>query len=246
MNRIIFLIALATLAISCSADSDSTTFNDQGTGQGGSLARFIIVEDYLYTVDEESLHVFDIHQAEAPVKVNSQYIGFGIETIYSFENTLFLGSQLGMYIYGLDDPTSPQLLSEANHLRSCDPVVSNYNYTFVSLHTNATCQGQLNQLEVYETSDLTHPVLLGTMPFERPIGMGIYQDYLILSDLDKIRFLDITNPRSIHVVYQITADTYDVIVRGHQLFAIGPEEIIQFDLDPAQISNTTMISRLTY
>jgi hypothetical protein len=36
-------------------------------GQGGSLARFKIVEDYLYAVDSHSINIFDINNLETPL-----------------------------------------------------------------------------------------------------------------------------------------------------------------------------------
>lgn len=247
MRKIIYLFILSTIVLSCSADSESANFAvGDNTGQGGSLARFIIVGDYLYTVDEQSINVFDISDVQNVVKVNDVYVGFGIETIYSFENTLFLGSSLGMYIYGLDDPALPELLSNATHLRSCDPVVSNFNYTFVTLHSTATCDGLLNQLEVYDTTDLLNPILLNTIQFDRPIGMGIYNNFLIMSDLNTIRFLDITDPRFPQEIHTIAVDSYDVIVRGNELFVIGENTVHQYELDATDITATTELSVLNY
>ena len=46
---------------SCESDSTDTFTTDAGqTGQSGSLARFTILDDYLYTVDDQDLNVFNI------------------------------------------------------------------------------------------------------------------------------------------------------------------------------------------
>ena len=37
-----------------------TTASAESTGQGGSLARFKIVKDYLYAVDSHNINIFDI------------------------------------------------------------------------------------------------------------------------------------------------------------------------------------------
>lgn len=57
--------------------------NASGTGQGGSLARFKIVEDFLYAVDSHTINVFDISNLEAPVAGDDVFAGFDIETIFN-------------------------------------------------------------------------------------------------------------------------------------------------------------------
>ena len=59
--------------------------NDAGNvGQGGSLARFKIVGDYLYAVDSHNINVFDISDLENPADLDDVYAGFDIETIFLF------------------------------------------------------------------------------------------------------------------------------------------------------------------
>src|SRR5690606_15073202 len=50
-----------------------------GTGQGGSLARFKIVEDYLYAVDSHNINVFNISDLDNPQALEDVYAGFDIE-----------------------------------------------------------------------------------------------------------------------------------------------------------------------
>lgn len=95
MKKIV-IIVLVVLLSACSSDS-----SDRGNitdGQGGSLARFTLSGNYLYTVGEESLSVFDVSNTENPVFKGNTYIGFNIETLFGLGDKLFVGSQLGMYI----------------------------------------------------------------------------------------------------------------------------------------------------
>jgi len=59
------------------------------TGQGGSMARFKIVNSYLYAVDSHLIHIFDIDNLDAPNKLDSVFAGFDIETIFSQNQYLF-------------------------------------------------------------------------------------------------------------------------------------------------------------
>ncbi|MBT8394605.1 MAG: hypothetical protein KJN66_07110, partial [Bacteroidia bacterium] len=82
------------------------------TGTGGSLARFQIVDDYLYTVGIYEMAIFNISNLEQPVLANTQYSGWNIETMFQADGYLYLGATNGMYIYSLDNPSSPEFISE--------------------------------------------------------------------------------------------------------------------------------------
>lgn len=58
------------------------------SGTGGSMARFNIGGDHLYTVGNSSLHVFDISSLDNPVKLNTSHVGWQIETIFNKEGYL--------------------------------------------------------------------------------------------------------------------------------------------------------------
>ena len=75
----------------CGSDNGSDTSgpNSEGSGKGGSMAVFALKGNYLYTVDNQSLHVFQISSTENPVKVNDVTIGRDIETIYSLGDLMF-------------------------------------------------------------------------------------------------------------------------------------------------------------
>src|SRR6202008_53438 len=99
MNRfklyILGIIAIAAFLSACSKDSaESSTRSD--TGVAGSTARFVVVNDRLYTVDNEKLHIFDVSTPSSPVEVQqsdlqSQLNGSRIETIFAKGNILFIG-----------------------------------------------------------------------------------------------------------------------------------------------------------
>ncbi len=56
-----------------------------GTGIAGSMSRFAIYHDNLYTVMNNQLGIFDL-LGEAPAKVGQDmYIGFNVETIFSYK-----------------------------------------------------------------------------------------------------------------------------------------------------------------
>lgn len=244
MKKLLLLLILSILA-GCNAESDSAAI-DSGDGTGGSLARFSLAGDYLYTVDDQSLRIFDISDPAIPTFSGEKFIGFDIETLYSLDQYLFVGSRLGMYIYDISDPKFPLQLSKVEHVRSCDPVVSSGDYTYVTLHTNAACFGNVNQLEIYDTKDPLRPELLITLTLDRPIGLGLYGNYLFVTDKDVVRIFDVTNPAQPNLVGGIEEDAFDLIIRNNDLFLIGDTGLAQYELNPEVIEEYEFKSRIVF
>jgi len=122
-----------------SAGAESTT------GTGGSLARFQIVDNYLYTVGNYEMAIFNIQNLAEPVLSNTQYAGWNIETMFQAEGYLYLGSTNGMYIYNLVNPSSPEFVSDFTHWEGCDPVVVDGDYAYLTLRGGNLC-GQLESV----------------------------------------------------------------------------------------------------
>lgn len=249
MKKII-LFCLIVIAASCSSDSNSSSTNSAdsgGDGMGGSLARFALAGNYLYTVGEESLSVFEITNPNQPIFKGSTYIGFDIETLFALNDKLYVGSRLGMFIYDISAPENPLQLAEVSHIRSCDPVVSSGDFTYVTLHTNAACQGNINQLEIYKTENPLYPELLTTVQMNQPIGLGLYGNYLLVADLNVVRVLDVSEPQYPNFVSSIPVAGFDLIIRENELFVIGEEQLTQYELGVFNDEFTfTEISEITF
>ena len=231
MKKYFYMILTSFIAFSCSTEdsdnfSSSTSDND---GQGGSLATFALKGDYLYTVDNTDLTVFNITDIKDPVQVNTIPIGFNIETLFSYKNYLYIGSRNGMFIYGLTNPEFPEKLSQVEHFTACDPVIANNTHAFVTLHSNAICGTAVNLLEIYDITTITDPILINSRNLTSPKGLGLYEDYLIVSD-DEIKIFDISNPENSTLVTSINQNAFDVIISGDLLIAIGETGLYQYKL----------------
>ena len=186
MNKNLFyLLIIPFFFVQC--EKDSASFSSKGgiTGQGGSLARFAIAGNYLYSVDENQLKVFDITSSANPVLKNTQDVGFSIETIFPLNDKLFIGSTSEVYIYSITDPANPKKLSSAispQVLRRCDPVVAKDTVAFATLRTNGPCGGIQSVLAVYNIKDITNPVQVSTYPVFEPYGLGYKNDVLYVCD----------------------------------------------------------------
>jgi hypothetical protein len=154
-------------------------------GQGGSLARFTIVGNYLYTVDKENLKVFEIFNPANPVLKSNISVGFEIETIYPFKDKLFIGSTSVVHIFSITDPANPQKLSEAispNVIRRCDPVVAKDTVAYATLRANGPCGGTGSILAVYDIKNITTPIQRSFITVSEPYGLGYSGDVLYVCD----------------------------------------------------------------
>lgn len=242
MKKYIVVLWLVLGLIACSNDGDNIS---KGDGTGGSLAIFTLRGDFLYTVDENTLHVFNISSGANPELVHSMFVGFGIETIYTNGNFLYLGSQLGMYMYSLTTPETPTFVSEARHLTACDPVVANATHAFVTLHSNNFCGNNTNVLQVYDIQNPQQPVLVHQKNLSQPKGLGLYHNYLLVCD-NNLKIFDITQPQQPQLVKTIAIQSFDVIIQGNDLFAVGPQSVYRYLLDASDIDAIELKSQIHF
>jgi len=179
------------------------TKNDQGNniyvtaGTGGSLARFAIVGNYLYSVDDTRLRVFDISNPSTPIYKNIVNIGWGIETIFAFKDKLFIGSTSMVYIYSLANPLNPTIISTATSqqvFRRCDPVVAKDSVAYATLRSSSMCGGGRSVLSVIDIRFINNPIEIYTLPMQEPMGLGYWGNNLYVCDTSKgLQVYDITN-----------------------------------------------------
>ena len=225
------------------AKSDMLGGNDFGTG--GSMARFTLYANYLYTVNEYSLKLFDISIPGNPSFSNDISVGWDIETIFPYEDKLFLGSQSGMYIYSLTNPSAPEQIVRFRHASACDPVVVDGDYAYVTLRSGNLCGAIESQLDVVDISEISDPQLLKTYPMEEPYGVGIDNPVLFVCDGNAgLKIYDASDPMNIaanKLAEYPDIHAFDVIPLGNILVLIGTDGLYQYDY-----SNPQNIRQLSY
>jgi hypothetical protein len=219
---------------------------ESNSGTGGSMARFTVYDNYMYAVDNYSLRLFNISDAENPFKENELYIGWNIETIFPYDKKLFMGSTTGMYIYSLEDPSNPNYISNFWHASSCDPVVVEGNYAYVTLRAGNLCGDNKSQLDVIDISNIHSPTLLKEYPMEEPYGLGI-DDYLLFvcDGSAGLKVFDASDPLVIadnKIAEYRDINAFDVIPLGEILVMIGTDGLYQYDYsDPQNIRELSVI-----
>ena len=201
------------------------------TGQGGSLARFKIVDEYLYTVDFSSLNIFDISDLNNPQTMEKVWATGTIETIFNQGDLLFLGGTQGMYIYDISSPATPTFVSEFRHGTACDPVVVDGNYAYVTLRGGNICGSTESGLYVVDISNLENPELKTFYAMSEPYGLGFKEDRLFVCDGNE--GLKVFNKQQAPNLVQINhfkdINTYDVIPLQNSLLMIGDKVLNQYE-----------------
>lgn len=225
----LFGAGVAMDAVSFAAESSPGS----ATGAGGSMARFAIYSDYLYTVDSYDMNVFDISIAKSPEQGVSINIGWNIETIFPYKDKLFIGSQSGMFIYDNVNPAAPVYLSDFSHVTACDPVVANDEYAFVTLRSGTSCNGFTNQLDIIDIRNISNPVLINTIQLTNPSGLGLDDKTLFICDGESgLKVYDISNVNSVAssmIMNFPEISVFDVIPWNNTLLAIGEDGLYQYD-----------------
>lgn len=213
------------------------------TGIGGSMARFTLIDEFLYTVDMSSLYSFDV-SSKCPTLKNKNQIGWNIETIYPYDDKLFIGSTSGMFIYTLTNPAQPALAGNMNHWRSCDPVIVEGSYAYVTLHGGTACGGYTNQLDIVDVSNIYVPRLVESYTMESPLGLGIKNNRLYICD-QAIKIYQLKTPTEIKLIATIPqSNPYDLIVLPDHdiLIVICATGIYQYDnTDPSHLTLRSVI-----
>lgn len=203
-------------------------------GVGGSMARFITYDDYLYTLESTyKLKSINISNIDQPLVKNEQYLWGNVETIFISGEHMYVGTSNGMHILSLQEPSVPNLLSTYQHVTACDPVVVDGNRAYVTLRAGNMCGGTQNLLEVIDIADKYEPKRMVSYAMSDPYGLGIDGSTLFVCEGEHgLKVYDATDP------YAITSNkiaefreihAHDVIPLASFLFMIGDDGFYIYD-----------------
>ncbi|HKK79581.1 MAG TPA: hypothetical protein VJ933_08125 [Phaeodactylibacter sp.] len=247
ITALLVSLALFVGLFGCAADSDSAA-PGSSTGVGGSLARFTILGDFLYTVDNTRLVTFDISDPLAPEQVSAINVTLGVETIFPLKDHLLLGTQRGMFIYRVGPDGQPLYVSNYQHVVSCDPVVANDTFAYVTLRVSE-CRdagvGAANTLDVIDIRNIESPQLVNQLPMDGPYGLGLDGELLFVclgvNGLQVFTLEDPSTPVELKRFEGINA--VDVIPLEGTLLVVGPEALLQ--LDYSDMDDIKVISEMS-
>ena len=227
--RLYFLLSVIPFVLAACSMSEKSDTGGDVSGKGGSMARFTISGNYLYTVDQTTLHTISLADAEHPQKVADKSIGIYTETIFPYNNSLLLGTETGMVVYDVSNPASPQMTTVFQHIRSCDPVVAQNGYAYITLNTsNQRCFNGMNELQIVDISNLNSPQIVKSMVLTTPLGLDVNNDTLFVCD-QGLRVFNVSNKLSpVEISYFPDILARDVIYQQGRLIVIGTDGLHQY------------------
>lgn len=249
----ILLLAIVVQIVGCSSSSNDIAAVSDGAGVAGSYARFLIVDNFLYVVDNTSIQTFDISNADDPSRVAQSDVGSLIESIFHLDGKLFIGAGSGLFLYGINDAGIPEKISDVPHnfpMPPSDPVVANATHAYVTLNTSTWrctwcwAPDNFNVLKVFDINELEDPQLIAEYPMQNPKGVGLDGDLLFLCDDEAgLKVLDISNPEEVIQIHHFNDFTaFDVIPLNGLLIVVGPDNVYQFDY--TDLDNMVLISTI--
>lgn len=215
-------------------------------GINGSMSRFTLYDNKLYTVSENYMTIFDL-KGITPTKLGeSTPVGWNVETIFSYKDNMFLGTPTGMIIYSVADPAKPVYMSSITHVFGCDPVVVYNDLAYVTIHSGTNCGQNSNELLIIDVSNVKVPKLLLTLNMTNPKGLGIDNGMLFLCD-DGLKIYTITTPKEMYL--KSLKDMkgmkgYDLIANDNVLMMIAEDGLYQYNY--SNIDDIKFLSKFSF
>ncbi|MDR2840805.1 MAG: hypothetical protein LBV75_06020 [Paludibacter sp.] len=222
------------------------TDSGNSTGVNGSMSSFALYNDYLYSVMNNKMTVISLTGAEPKIAADNIYIGYNVETIFSYKNAMFMGTPTGLLIYSVTNPIHPVLCSQISHVYGCDPVVVENDLAYVTVHSGNTCGQNDNELFVIDVSDIRSPQQLVSYKMTSPKGLGIDNGTLFVCD-NGLKIFNAENPQTIianQLAHYTGMNGYDVIPFNDVLMMIAEDGLYQYNY--SDLNHIQLISKLKF
>lgn len=255
MKKLFLLTALISLMVflyGCYPEDNVSSDSNQTDSQVGSYSTMLTIGANLYLVNETSISTYDVSDASQPVLLNKQEVGFDIESIYHHEGLLLIGSAASMFIFSLDEKGIPVREGSEDYFEpfddsQCffDPIVARENLAYVTLSTDIIQCGWrtgINELRVYDISNLQNVNHLSTYQLSNPKGLALGKEKLFVCDaIDGLYVFNLSNPEQPEFEQLFDGfSAFDALVRGNLLIVVASDRLMQYDISDEE--NIRLIS----
>lgn len=219
-----------TAVLETSNTNQASEFNQVSTA--GSMTRFLPIDRYLYTINFNELVLFSIGENYQPSRFARLDTGTQAETLFQLNDLLFVGSTTGMLMYDVSSPSNPNYLNSIEHFRSCDPVVADENYAYVTLRGGTNCFTQTNELQIIDIRNPEELSVVARQVMFNPHGLAIHQDYLLVCDGSAgLKVVDVSDREEPQILSTDNIPfAYDIIVDFPSAIVVGEGILYQYDL----------------
>ena len=135
-------------------------------------------------------------------------------------------------MYDVANPANPEYLNSIDHFRSCDPVVADAAYAYVTLRGGTNCFTQANELQIIDIQNPSELSVVARQALYNPHGLAIWDDYLVVCDGSAgLKIIDISDREEPEVLNTVTIPfAYDIIIDYPNAMVVGESKLYQFDL----------------
>jgi hypothetical protein len=216
-------------------DSDDKSTEDGGSGQvstAGSMTRFLPIDQFLYTISFNELVLLELTSSHQPLRWGKLDTETWAETLFRLNDILYVGSTNGMLMYDITDAGNPSYINRIEHFRSCDPVVADEAYAYVTLRGGTNCWTDLNELQIIDIQDSQNLSVVGRHILYNPHGLAVIGDHLIVCDgTAGVKVVDIADRTAPKILGTYPIDfAYDVIVSYPTALVVGEQVMYQYDI----------------
>ena len=245
MKRYILFIGLLVIFTGCDLASVSLDSGSSSVSKGGSTAKFAVSGNNLYVIGDNSLSTYDLSdESEIKFLNELQLNAIQLETIFPFGEILYLGSTTGVLILDISNPSMPEFISEYRHMVSCDPVVTDGDYAYVTLRSGNRCGQVDDELQIIDLANINNPQVIARYSLTSPRGLALNGNILYVCD-DGIKIFDISNKTNITELNHIqNIPANDVIYHNNQILVTADNGFYQFDVQ--DVINITQIGQFVY
>jgi len=230
----------------------TSTVPSSFTSGRSTLNKIAVDYGHVYVLGDDELYVLS-NNYNSLNYVKTVGVGSDMETVYSENGRLFLGSETAMYIYSAANPSSPTQVSVYSHVQSCDPVLPYADVSYITLRSNGSggCSSvDDDQLVVVDISDESEPEEIESILMDTPYGMAVINQHLFVGQGNNgLTIFNAVNPHSIYqaVTYNnITA--YDIMrhpTNPYVILMTSDNGLEQYSIDYFSF-NLTPLSTINY
>ncbi|MFK7809881.1 MAG: LVIVD repeat-containing protein [Saprospiraceae bacterium] len=213
-----------------------SSFAGNSNDQSGTVNRVTVNQDHVYVINSINMSIVDNNDFQLVDRKVA--LREGAETVFPYEDKLFVGGRTSMNIYDAANPKQPEEVFEFTHATSCDPVLATEDVAYVTLRTAdfSDCPGDINALIVLDIESLSNTSQVNEIAMQSPYGMTVVGDRLFVGEGENgLSIFDITdkkNPELIKKDSDVTA--YDIIAHpadNNLILVAGTDGLSQYTID---------------
>ncbi len=222
-----------------------SSFAGNSAGDIGTINRIAYKDERLYIINERDLFTLEATDELSLLNV-AENVGWDMETIYPYDDYLFVGTRSSMNIFNTENPDDPRMEGRFDHAQSCDPVLPTDNVAYVTLRSNNACFGFTNQLDVVDITNVTTPFLHKTIELSSPYGMSISGDVLYVGEGENgLSIFDISDKKTPVLLQTDTSvEAYDIIAHptaSDRILIANESGLAQYEIDE-QLQSLILLS----